>query len=200
MPGGSRHPGRAGASIRGVVRGVRTVGVGATLLVIVSACTPTVVDLPDPEDIPSGEPVAIGTEATGPVTELDRGRTFDLGWRYVIYESAEGWCTELQMVEVTSTGCGPDPLPPEGEHIGSVSVGQPLENGATPVYGIVSEEIHTVWIIDQQVGRIPAIPLPLDETGLEGQAFVGFMDPDGTPTHIQALARSGEVLQTYEVP
>ena len=171
------------------------------LLILVAACTTvTRVDDPDPAAIPSGEPVAIGAEATGPVTELDSGRAFDLGWRYVIYESAEGWCTELQMVEVTSTGCGPDPLPPEGEHIGSVSVGQPLENGPTPVDGIVSEEIFTVWIIDQQVGRVPALLMPLEAAGLEGQAFVGFMPPDGTPTHIQALARSGEVLQTYEVP
>jgi hypothetical protein len=175
--------------------------VSVALLILVAACTTvTRVDDPDPAAIPSGEPVAIGAEATGPVTELDSGQAFDLGWRYVIYESAEGWCTELQMVEVTSTGCGPDPLPPEGEHIGSVSVGQPLENGATPVDGIVSEEIFTVWIIDQQVGRVPALLMPLEAAGLEGQAFVGFMPPDGTPTHIQALARSGEVLQTYEVP
>ena len=42
--------------------------------------------------------------------------------------------------------------------------------------------------------------MPLDEAGLEGQAFVGFMPAEATPTHIQAVALSGEILATYEVP
>ena len=58
----------------------------------------------------------------------------------------------------------------------------------------------TVWIIDEQLGRIPATLMPLDEAGLTGQAFVGFMPPDGTATHIQAVALSGEILATYELP
>jgi hypothetical protein len=173
---------------------------GATVLAVLSACTTvTRVEDPDPAAIPSGEPVAQAAEATGPITVVGTGQTAELGWRYVIYESADGWCTQFEMVALTAAGCG-DVLPAEGEHIGSVGVGQPLENGATPVDGIVSEEIFTVWIIDQQVGRVPAMLMPLDEAGLEGQAFVGFLPADATPTHVQALARSGEVLQTYEVP
>jgi hypothetical protein len=172
----------------------------ATLLAIASACSVTVVETPDPAAVPSGEPVAVGADATGPVTELGSGQAFDLGWRYVIYESDEGWCTELQMVEVTSTGCGADLLPPEGEHIGAAGAQAPLENGVTPIEGVVSNDIVTVWLIDEQRGRIPATMMPLEEAGLEGQAFIGFMPPDGTPTHIQAVARSGEVLGTYELP
>jgi hypothetical protein len=183
-----------------VLRALRLLGVGAILFVIASACDVASVETPDPAAIPSGEPVAIGGEATGPVTELGTGQAFDLGWRYVIYESAEGWCTELQLVEVTTTGCGPSLVPEDGAHFGSVSADDPLENGVTPVYGIVSDEIFTVWIIDESAGRIPATLTPLDEAGLEGQAFIGFMPADGTPTHVQALARSGEVLETYEVP
>ena len=181
-------------------RALRTIGVGATLLAAGSACTVAEVETPDPAAILSGEPVAIGAEATGPVTELGSGETFDLGWRYVIYESAEGWCTELQMVEVNTTGCGADLLPPEGEHLSAVGALDPLENGATPVEGVVSNEIVTVFIIDQQRGRLPATLMPLDEAGLTGQAFIGFMPADGTPTHVQAIAMSGEVLATYEMP
>lgn len=181
-------------------RALRTIAVGATLLAAGAACRVTEVGTPDPAAILSGEPVAIGGEATGPVTELGSGQAFDLGWRYVIYESAEGWCTELQMVEVSSTGCGADLLPPEGEHIGAAGAQNPLESGVTPVDGVVSNEIVTVWIIDQQRGRIPATLMPLEEAGLTGQAFLGFMPAEGTPTHIQALALSGEILETHELP
>ena len=181
-------------------RALRTIAVGTTLLAAGSACTVAEVETPDPAAIPSGEPVAIGAEATGPVTELGSGQAFDLGWRYVIYESAEGWCTELQMAEISSIGCGADLLPPEGEHIGAAGALEPLENGVTPVEGIVSNEIVSVWIIDQQLGRILAPLMPLEEAGLEGQAFLGFMPAEATPTHIQALAISGEILETHELP
>jgi hypothetical protein len=169
--------------------------------VIVSACTVATVETPDPAAVPSGEAVAIGEEATGPVALVGEGQAFDLGWRSVVYESADGWCMELQLVEVTSTGCGPDLLPPDGDAFGSVSVGEPLANGVTPVEGVVSPEIFTVWLIDSEtMERQPAPLYPLEDAGLEGQAFVGFMPADGTLTHIQALARSGEILQTYEAP
>lgn len=181
-----------------MLRTARAFVVGATVLAG-AACTVTVVETPDPAAIPSGEPVAQGAEAAGPITVVGSGQALDLGWRYVIYESAEGWCTQLELVEVTATGCG-DPLPAEGEHIGGVAVGSPIGEGVTPVDGIVSEEIFTVWIVAQNVGRLPATLLPLDEAGLGGQAFVAFMPPDMTPTHVQALARSGEILETYELP
>ena len=179
---------------------MRSIGVGVSLLVVVSACTVAEVETPDPAAVPSGEPVAMGADPTGPVTELGSGTMLDVGWRYVIYESAEGWCTELQLVEVTTTGCGPTIVPEEGAHFGSVSADEPLESGVTPVYGIVSGEIFTVWVIDEVAGRIPATLLPLDEAGLEGQGFMVLMPAGATPTHLQALARSGEVLETYELP
>ena len=171
------------------------------LLVLLASCTVARVATPDPEAIPSGEPVAQGAEATGPITVLGSGRIPSTGWRYMIYESADGWCTELQMTEVTSTGCGPDPLPAEGESFGFAGAQPSLESGVTPVDGVVSAEIFSVSIVDEETGlRVPAIMMPLDEAGLEGQAFVGFTPADFTPTHIQALARSGEILQTLELP
>jgi hypothetical protein len=184
-----------------VLRALRPIVAGLAVAVIGSACTVATVETPDPAAVPSGEPVAIGESATGPVTLVGDGQAIDLGWRSVIYESADGWCLELQLVEVTSTGCGPDPLPPDGDAFGSVSVGEPLSNGVTPVEGIVSPEIFTVFLVDAEtLERQPAPLYPLEEAGLEGQAFVGFMPADGTVTHIQALAPSGEILQTYEVP
>jgi hypothetical protein len=184
-----------------VLQAVRAARIGLTLLFVAGCTVTSVVEEPDPASVPSGEPVAVGAEATGPVTALGSGQVLDLGWRYVIFESAEGWCTELQMVEVTSTGCGPDLLPPEGEHIGSAGALQPLANGVTPVAGIVSEDIHTVWVVDDaDMRRLPGVLMPLDGAGLEGQAFVAFMPADRTPTHVQALVESGEIVQTLELP
>jgi hypothetical protein len=189
-----------GASIGDVPRRLRLFGAGIVGLAALTACTVAEVETPDPEAFLSGDPVAIGADPTGPVTELDSGQAFDLDWRYVTYESADGWCTELQMAEVTSTGCGPDRELPEGEHLAGVGVMDALESGVTPVDGIVSDEIVTVFIIDQQQGRVPATLMPLEEAGLSGQAFIGFMPSDGTVTHVQAVALSGEILGTYEVP
>jgi len=194
------HRSRSAASIRGVPRALRAFGAGVIALATVSACDVAQVETQEPEVDLSGEPTAIGGEPTGPVTALGSGVAFDQDWRYVIYESADGWCTELQMEEVTSTGCGPDAAPAEGEHLGSAGALEPLENGATPVEGVVSDEVVTVWIVDELVGRVPATLMPREDAGLTGQAFVGFMPPDGTPTHIQAVAISGEILATFELP
>ena len=183
-----------------MLRHLSAVAVGAILLIALAACTVTRVEETNPAAIPSGEPTALGGEPTGPVTLLGSGETFGLGWRYVIYESADGWCTELQMNERTSTSCGPDLEPQGDDTIGSAGALDPLESGITPVEGVVTDDIVTVWIIDEERGRIPATLMPLDDAGLEGQAFLGFMPADGTPTHIQALAMSGEILQTYELP
>ena len=183
-----------------MLRHFRAVAVAAILLVVLVACTVVEVETPDPAAVPSGEPVALGGDPTGPVTLLGSGESSGVGWRYVIYESDDGWCTELQMSEVTSTGCGPDLLPPDGAFIGSAGALAPLESGVTPVEGVVSNDIVTVMIIDEEKGRLPATLMPLDDAGLEGKAFVGFMPADGTPTHIQAVALSGEILQTYELP
>ena len=183
-----------------MLRHLSAVSVGAILLVALAACTVTRVEETDPAAVPSGEPVALGGEPTGPVTLLGSGGPSELGWRYIIYESADGWCTELQMAERTSTSCGPDLLPANGDSIGSAGALDPLESGITPVEGVVTNDIVTVWIVDEERGRVRAPLMPLDDAGLEGQAFLGFTPPDWTPTHILALAMSGEILQTYELP
>jgi hypothetical protein len=184
-----------------VLRALRSIAVGAAVVGLVSACSPTtVVVSPDPAAIPSGEPTAQGVDATGPIAVVGSGSVADRGWRMVVYESADGVCTQLELAEVSRAGCG-DLLPAEGDAIGGVSVDEPLEGGITPIYGTVTDEIFTVWIINEQTGgRLPATLMPLDDAGLEGQAFIGFLPSDATATHIQALARSGEILQTVELP
>src|SRR5262245_38143538 len=129
----------AGASIRDVLRPFRTMLGGIAALVMVSACTPTTIDIsPDASAVPSGEPTAHGPEATGPIAVVGSGVVSDRGWRYVVYESADGLCTQLELAEVITNGCG-DLLPADGDALGSVNVEDALDGGITPVDGIVSD-------------------------------------------------------------
>ena len=170
------------------------------LALALAACGVTSVETADPAAVPTGPLEAAAGDPSGPIVELGSGQSAGLGWRYAIYPSGDGWCTQLEMAEVTSGGCG-DLLPAEGEAFGSVGRGEPLAGGVTPVDGIVSAEIHTVWIVDENTAmRIPATLMPLEDAGQEGQAFVGFAPPDLAPTHVQAVKENGDVLETYELP
>ena len=183
-----------------MLRHLSAVSVGAILLVALAACTVTRVEETDPAAVPSGEPVAQGGEPTGPVTLLGSGGPSELGWRYIIYESADGWCTELQMAERTSTSCGPDLLPADGDSIGSAGALDPLESGITPVEGVVTNDIVTVWIVDEERGPSPGPAHAARRRRPGGPGLPRLHAAGRTPTHILALAMSGEILQTYELP
>ena len=178
-------------------------GLLAMLLAGAGGCGLTTVgtaEAPDPGMIPSGPPSPAAEEATGPVVEVGSGRVADIGWRYVVYESASGVCTQFETVEVTSTGCGAL-LPEEGRAFGGVGQLESQPGGIRPIEGIVTSEIFTVWLIDESSGaRLPAILMPLEEAGLDAQAFVGFPPEGMTVTHLQALRMNGEILETYELP
>ena len=167
---------------------------------LLTACTIATVETPDPQTIPSGPPEALGEEATGPIVELGSGRVSGVGWRYLIYPSGESWCTQYETVQVASTACG-DPLPEEGSTFGGVGESGTDDGGLRPITGTVTDEIATVWLVGEDDGtRVPALLMPLDEAGLEGQAFIGFAPEGSTITHLQAVKLSGEILETYELP
>ena len=173
------------------------------LLAGVGGCGLTTIataEAPDPEAIPSGPPRPEGDQATGPVVEVGSGRVSDIGWRYVVSESTSGVCTQFETVSVTSSGCG-SLLPEEGRAFGGVGQLESQPGGIRPIEGIVTSEIFTVWLIDEGSGaRVPAILMPLEEAGLDAQAFVGFVPEGMTVTHLQALRMNGEILETYELP
>jgi hypothetical protein len=157
-------------------------------------CDLVAVDAPDPAAIPSGSIEPEGGVATGPAVEVGSGVSSGIGWRYSVFPSADGWCTQLETQAVTETGCGQ--IVPEGEPaFGTVSHSGPV------VHGVVSAETATVWLIAEGGSRVAfATPMPLEEAGLEGQAFVGIAPADATITHLQAYKLNGEVLETYELP
>jgi hypothetical protein len=172
----------------------------AAFALALAGCAVTSVETPDPAAVPTGPLEAHAGEATGPIVELGSGQNVGLGWRYAIYPSGSEWCTQLEMVAVTVSGCG-DLLPADDRAFGSVGVADDLMGGVTPIEGIVTAETHTVWIVDENTAmRIPATLMPLEEAGLEGQAFVVFAPPDLAPTHVQAVKENGDVLETYQLP
>ena len=163
-------------------------------LVLAACDVATVETPPDPAAIPSGTIEPAGDDATGPVVELGSGTTGEIGWRYSIYPSGDAWCVQLETATAHSALCG-DPLPEEGKAFGLVA-----ESEGQVVDGTVSAETHTVWLVEERGGRVPALTMPLEGAGLEGKAFVGFVPDEMTLTHLQAVASSGEVLETYELP
>ncbi len=166
---------------------------------VVGCTTVSRIESPDPGSIPSGDPVAHGGEATGPVTVLASDRVMGIGWRLSIYESAEGECLQFETAELAEAGCG-DLLPQGDATFGSVSASD-AEAEFRPVHGIVRAGVATVFLIDSETQqRVPAMLVPLDEAGMEGQAFIGFQPEGWTITDLQALELSGEIVETYELP
>lgn len=168
------------------------------LLAGLVGCSVASVETPDPAAIPSGSLEARGPAATGPIVELGSDVTLDHGWRYAVYPSDDGWCTQLETGASTTTGCG-EILPEEGQAFGSVGTNDPTPEAVTIVEGITAAETATVWLIAEN-GRVPATLMSLEPAGLNGQGFVGFAPPGVTVTHVMAVAINGEVLETYELP
>lgn len=174
--------------------------IGASLLAIVlAACSLVSVATPDPATIPDGPLEAHGSDATGPVVELGTNVMEGRGWRYAIYPSTDGWCLQLETVTLTSTSCG-DLLPGPEDAFGTYSTGGELGAGVTVVDGIVSDAVATVWLVLDGGGRAPAQMLSLEPAGQEGQAFLRLVPDSVTVTHLQAVAMSGEILDTIELP
>jgi hypothetical protein len=170
------------------------------LTVVLSACSIAFVETPDPAAIPSGSLAPLGDDATGPIVELGSGQAEGLGWRYSIYPAGDAWCTQLEMGSLDSAGCG-DLLPAGDAALGAVGASTLAPGDLQVVEGIATEDTFTVWLVENESQRrFPATLMPLDEAGLDGVAFIGIAPEGMTVTHVQAMARSGEVLETYELP
>jgi hypothetical protein len=158
---------------------------------------------PDAAEIPGGPVEAIGAEAIGPVTEVGTGRTLGIGWRYAIFESTDGMCTQLELSSQTSTGCGPLPLLAEGSHLGWISGGGGPDDsavGPTPYDGVVSSDVAEVWLRTESGGRIATTLMSLAGAGLDAKAFVGVAPGDQSVTGVVAVDADGEELETFDLP
>jgi hypothetical protein len=165
-----------------------------------AACSIASVETPDPAAIPSSSLTALDQDATGPPVALGSSNADGIGWRYAVYPAGEGWCTQLEVAGAVATTCG-ELLPTGNPAFGGVGVNRIGPDDRQVIDGIASEDTFTVWLIENDSQRrVPATLLPLDPAGLEGVAFVGVVPGDMTVTHVQAMAASGEILETYELP
>ena len=158
---------------------------------------------PDPAEIPSGPLRAIAGEAAGPITEVGSGRTLGVGWRYAIYDSGDGICTQLELASVTSAGCGSLPLVPAESIFGGV--GSNGDGGAAsefpaPVDGIVNNRVAAVWLVTDSGGRVPTTLMPLAGAGHDAKAFVGFTPAGEAAVGVVAVGAAGQVLETFDLP
>jgi hypothetical protein len=170
---------------------------GLLLGIVLSGCTAAPVETPDPAAIPSGSIQPMEAEPTGPVVELGGAVALGWGWRYSIYPTDDGWCTQLEMGGAAAAGCG-DLVLEEDAVFGSVGTGELA--GIQTLEGVVTAETATVWVIGEDNVRAPATLMSLEPAGLEDLVFVGFAPPDIVLTHLQAVAANGDVLDTIELP
>jgi hypothetical protein len=172
----------------------------AVLLLVVGGCGVTPEEVLDPEAIPSG-PIgaAPGQEPIQNVFELGTGVMSGVGWRYSIYSDDGEWCTLLETIGHSGGTCGgmlPGAVSPFGQvNRDSIGTGE-----VSSVDGLVSPEVATVWVVFDEVDRIPAVMMSLEETGLDGSAFVAVVPSDRNVTHLLAVAPNGEILETFELP
>jgi hypothetical protein len=179
------------------VNGIVRKAAAALAVVALAACTQALpVVTPSPTDaflVPQGQ------EATGPIAPLSEGDAFESTWRYGIYPTDDGHCLQLDLDGRVGARC--DGLLPEGDAaLGSIGVVTSETTGATFVEGIATESVATVWLIAADQSRAPALLVPLAESGVDGQAFLGAATSETELTHVMAVAFNGEVLDTYELP
>ncbi len=185
----------------GLPRPDRLLAIAASALVLAGCWAAQVQQPPDRGQIPDGPAVAPPgmPEPVGPVTEIGRGRSLGIGWRYLIYESVDGTCTTLETGNGASSACG-----------GDVETAVPLMvNGISSstqdphiVDGLVSDDVAEVWLEGPGGNRLQAVLMPLARAGLEGQVFVAFVPRDVSYDSVVALDATGEVAarEPLELP
>jgi hypothetical protein len=181
-----------------VTRTVRRLAPALALVAIVAGCGLTQVVEPKPGAIPAGPPEAMGGEPTGPVIPIGSGQAQGIGWRYSVYQSADGFCTQLETGSFAGAGCGPG-LPDGDTVFGGISSGSGDPNGPTIVDGLVGDEVVEVVLQLEGGDREPAVLMSLHRAGLEGSAFVGFAPPGATVESVAALDAQGNVLEAMDV-
>jgi len=176
----------------------RALLVAAFGAVLVAGCAIAQVAEPDAGAIPDGPIGALGPGATGPITEIGRGRSNGFGWRYSAYESADGWCLQLELSMTAGSACGP-PEPADGRVFAGVSSGR-ISGGPAPVDGRVRPDVAGVWVEAVGGQRTAATMLPLDDVGMEWTAFVAVLPAGTEPARAVAVDAGGAVIEIFDLP
>jgi len=140
------------------------------------------------------DPAGNMPQPIGPKIEIGRGESLGVVWRYVVYQSDMGLCTEVELGSGTSSGCGGGPPGPEpGSAIGLMSIGS-ATGAPTTIEGFAADDVEEVWIELQDGDRVSATLMPLARAGMDGQVWLAFV-PDGRRLQqVVAIGADGDVL------
>lgn len=161
------------------------------LMAVLSACSVFQARV-EQRDVPDGPPQALGLPAKGPIIVVGQGVAHGVGWRYSVYESAEGWCTQMELAGSGGTGCGGDLAPPVGSVFGSFGWGSG-DNEPVSADGTVTGEVAAVALIAGGQ-TFNATLMSLERAGSDGQAFVAFAPAGTAMDSLVAYDADGEVL------
>jgi hypothetical protein len=170
----------------------------AAIATILAACSLTRVSDADTAQIPGGPPEVVpgNPEPIGPISEVGRGRTLGFGWRYLVYETAEGLCTQLETATGSGSACGSSP-PTLADEFGGVSIGEST-GGPVTVDGMAGAGVAEVWVRLAGGERIPATLMPLALADLPGQAFIAFAPQGASVDSVVGLDADGKEIASME--
>lgn len=141
----------------------------------------------------------MGNPATGPITVIGAGVVDGLRWRYSVYQSADGWCTQLELGDGSGgAGCGvvlelPDGMLVELTGQGS-GTGQPDQ-----FEGLAAAEVDEIWLVGGDGTRYPATLMDLGPAAPDLQAFLAFVPAGTNPVSLTALDSNGDVVETIDL-
>ncbi|HEX2153931.1 MAG TPA: hypothetical protein VHL52_08130 [Acidimicrobiia bacterium] len=167
------------------------------LITLLTACS-VIQGRVGPDRVADGPPQALGLPATGPIIVIGQGVSHGVEWRYSVYESAEGWCTQLETGGGGGSGCGGDLVPAPGSVFGSYGWGS---GGNDPVTaeGTVTADAVAVNAIGADGRRFNAVLMGFQRVGFDTQAFVVLAPPGTDLDSLVALDANGEVLAREEL-
>lgn len=146
--------------------------------------------------LPMAEPAApmVGRERkVGPTIELGRGTTLGVDWRYSVYPSDIGWCTQIDHGPGAGGGsaCGGQLIATGPLTLTGAGSGSEIPNY---VEGIASNDVAAVWAERADGERAPAILMSLAPAGFDGQVVVAWLPPDNDWERIVAVGADGTEL------
>jgi hypothetical protein len=142
------------------------------------------------------DPVGNMPQPIGPKVEIGRGESLGIAWRYVVYQSDVGICTEVQLGSGgSSSSCGGAP-PGQGQ-AGSAIALMGISSGTgspTTIEGFATDEVEEVWIELTDGDRVPATLMALAPAGVDGQVWLAYVPAGRLLQQVVAIGADGDVL------
>ena len=142
------------------------------------------------------EPVGNMPQPIGPKIEIGRGESLGIAWRYVVYQSDVGPCTEVQLGSGGSnSSCGGAPPNPgqAGSSIALMGIGTGTASPTT-IEGFATDEVEEVWIELADGDRVPATLMALAPAGMDGQVWLAYVPEGRLLQQVVAIGPDGDVL------